>query len=63
MTNEAGLQFEGEPTERALRAQELLDYGRLTKKGKWIINTHDLWYERGLIRQALALMAKEKTNG
>lgn len=74
MTNEAGLQFEGVPSERALRAQKII-----TKVRDSIDNykTHILKHPIGtvseyiikerlkeaeIILEALELMAKEKIN-
>lgn len=58
MTNEAGLQFEGVPSERALRAREAAtELMGLHNLNDW----HDKHYK--IVLEALELMAKEKTNG
>lgn len=74
MTNEAGLQFEGVPSERALRAKHFVNnqhskvyrLNKLLAKGINYFNNVSLKDElrkEEVILEALELMAKEKTNG
>jgi hypothetical protein len=72
MTNEAGLQFSGEPTERALRAKKYINnrhskvfrLNKLLSKGINYFNNvslKDELFEEKTILEALELMSRETT--